>query len=108
MEQPLNIRQYNRLHHAQPINIIYITWRARNFHNLLFTWKTHHGLKFHFGQINQSEICTEVSFTLPEPMRTLIMKLPYLEMKFYLKRKSQIGLSSLWVSCKHVFKVLNI
>ena len=31
----INIRRYNRLHHAQPINIIHITWRARNFHNLL-------------------------------------------------------------------------
>ena len=31
----INIRRYNRLHHAQPINIVYITWRARNFQNLL-------------------------------------------------------------------------
>ena len=31
----LNIRRYNRLHHAQPINIVYITWRARNFHNVI-------------------------------------------------------------------------
>ena len=34
----------------------------------LFTWKTHCGLKFHFGQIDRSEICTEVSFTSPELM----------------------------------------
>ena len=27
----------------------------------MFTWKTHWGLKFHFGQFNRSEICTEVS-----------------------------------------------
>ena len=31
----LNIRRYNRLHHAQPINIVYITWRDRNFYNLI-------------------------------------------------------------------------
>ena len=34
--------------------------------HLLFTWKTHCGLKFNFGQFNQSEICTGVSFTTPE------------------------------------------
>ena len=53
--------------------------------HLLFTWKTHCGLKFHFGQIHRSEVCTEVSFTSSEPMW---------EVKF------QTGLSSLWVSCK--------
>ena len=44
---------------------------------LLFTWKTHGDLKFHFGQIDRSEICTEVSFIPTELMWTLIMKLPY-------------------------------
>ena len=34
-------------------------------------------------QIDRSEICTEVIFTSPEFMRTLIMKLPYNEVKFY-------------------------
>ena len=37
--------------------------------------ETHCGLKFHFGLIDQSEICTEVSFTLPEVMWTLIIYL---------------------------------
>ena len=75
---------------------------ATLFHcgHLLFTWKTHCGLKFHFGQIDQSEICTEVSFTSPKLMWTLIMKLPYTEVKLYPEVKSQTGLSSLWVSCK--------
>ena len=73
----------------------------RNFISLQeFTWKTHCGLKFHFGQIVRSEICTEVSFTTPEVMRTLIMKLPHTEVKFYPEVKSQTGLSSLRVSCK--------
>ena len=60
----------------------------------MFTWKTHCGLKVHFGQFDRSEICTEVSFTPPEVMWTLIMKLPHTEVK------SQTGLSSLRVSCK--------
>ena len=52
----------------------------------MFTWKTRCGLKFHFGQIDRSEISTEVSFTPPEAMWTLIMKLPHTEVK------SQTGL----------------
>ena len=75
---------------------------ATLFHcrHLLFTWKTHCGLKFHFGQIDRSEICTEVSFTPPKVVRTLIMKLAHTEVKFYPEEKSQTGLSSLSVSCK--------
>ena len=68
--------------------------------HLLFTWKTHCGLKFHFGQIDQSEICTEVNFTSPKLVWTLIIKLPYTEVKFYPEVKSQASLSSLRVSCK--------
>ena len=63
--------------------------------HLLFTWKTHCGLKF-----GRSEICTEVSFTTLEVKWTLIMKLTHTEVKFYLEEKSQTGLSSLRVSCK--------
>ena len=33
-------------------------------------------LEFRFGQFDQSEICTKMSFTSPELM-TIIMKLPY-------------------------------
>ena len=58
------------------------------------------GLKFHFGEFDRSEICTEVSFSPPEVMQTLIMKLPHTEVKFYPEVKSQTGLSSLRVSCK--------
>ena len=66
----------------------------------MFTWKTHYGLKFHFGQLDRSEICSEVSFNPPEAMWTLIMKLPHTEVKFYPEVKSQTGLSSLRVLCK--------
>ena len=62
--------------------------------------ETHCGLKFHFGQIDWSEICTEVSFTTPEVMWMLIMKLSHTKVKFYPEVKSQTSLSSLWVSCK--------
>ena len=70
--------------------------------HLLFTWKTHCGLEFHFVQFHRSEICTEVSFATPEVMWALIMKLPHIEVKFYPEVKSQTGLSSLRVSCTRV------
>ena len=65
----------------------------RNFISLrAFTVYMENSLRF--------EICTEVSFTTPEVMWTLIMKLPHTEVKFYSEVKSQTGLSSLRVSCK--------
>ena len=67
---------------------------------MLFTWKAHCGLKFRFGQFDRSEICTEVSFTAPEVIWTLIMKLPDTEVKFYPEVKSQTGLSLLQISWK--------
>ena len=57
-------------------------------------------MKFRLGQFDRSEILTEVSFTNPKVMRTLIMKLNQTEVKFYPEVKSQTGLSSLLVSCK--------
>ena len=50
---------------------------------LLFTWKSHWGLEFHFGQTDRSEICTEMSFTLTKLMWTLVMKLAYTDVKFH-------------------------
>ena len=65
----------------------------RNFISLrAFTVYMENSLRF--------EICTKVSFTPPNVMWTLIIKLPYTEVKFYPKVKSQTGLSSLRVSCK--------
>ena len=79
---------------------------ATLFHSgdLLFTWKIHCGLKFHFCQIDQTEIRTEVSFTSPELTWTLILELPYIEVKFYPEVKYQTGLSSLRVSRKLTFR----
>ena len=67
--------------------------------------QTHCGLKFYFGLNHRSEICTELSFTLPELLRTLIMKLTYTEVKFYPEVKSQTGLSTLQVSYKRALKL---
>ena len=53
-----------------------------------------------FASINTLSLCTEVSFTLPELMWMLIMKLPYTKKKFYPEVKSQTSLSSLRTSCK--------
>ena len=52
-------------------------------------------LEISLRQIDRSEICTEVSFTSPEVMCVLIIKLPYTEVKFLPELKSQTGLSSL-------------
>ena len=65
----------------------------RNFISLrAFTVYMENSLRF--------EICTEVSFTTPEVMWTLIMKLPHTEVKFYPEVKSQTSLSSLRLSYK--------
>ena len=64
----------------------------RNFISLqAFTVYMENSLRF--------EICTEVSFTLPELVWTLIMKLSYTEVKFYPEVKSQTGLSLIRVLC---------
>ena len=90
--------------HAHFLAILMI---LRNFISLrvFFVYmKTHCGLKFHFGQFEWIEICTKVSFTPPEVMWMLIMKLPHTEVKFYPEVKYQTGLSSIWVSCKRAQK----
>ena len=72
---------------------------------VLFTWKIHDGLKFHFCQIDQNEICTEVNFTSPELMWTQIMRLPYTEVKFFPELKIQTGLCSLPVLSKRDLRI---
>ena len=46
-----------------------------------------------------------MSFTTPEVMWTLIMKLPHTEVKFYPEVKSQTGLSSFRVSFKRALNL---
>ena len=70
--------------------------------------QTRCSLKFHFGQFDRSEICTEVSFTSTELMAMLIMKLLYTKVKLYLGVNCQTSLSSLRVSCKRALILFNI
>ena len=72
--------------------------------HLLFTWKTHCSFRFHIAQVDRGEICTEVSFTYPEVMWTLIRNLLFTEVKLYPKLKCQTGSSSLRASCKRGLK----
>ena len=66
-----------------------------------FTLYMENSLQF---EISFRSICTEVSFTTPEVMWKLIMKLPHTEVKLYPEAKSQTGLSSLRVSRKRALK----
>ena len=75
--------------------------------HLLFIWKTCYRLIFHFEQIDWSEICTKVSFTSPELMWMLIMRLSDTEVKFYPEVRSQTSLSSLWVPCKRALSFIS-
>ena len=69
----------------------------RNFISLqAFTVYMKNSLRF--------EICTEVTFTSPELVRMLIIKLPYTKVKFYHEVKSQTGLSSLANVLLHPFQ----
>ena len=83
----------------------------RNFISLpAFTFYMENSVRFEIDrncQIDRGEICTEVSFTSPEVMWTLIIKLPLTEVKFYPKVKSQTGLSSLRVSSKCAHSLAN-
>ena len=104
MRLEVNSNRFEISHHFQKLFRLHGDFTLFCYEHLLFTWKTHCGLKFHFGQIYRCEICTEVSFTLPELMWVLIMKLPYTEVKFFHEVKSQICVGSLWVSCKCALK----
>ena len=59
-------------------------------------------MKFYFGKIERSEICTDVSFTSSEVMCTLIMELTDAEVK------SQTCLGSLRVSCKRALSIYRL
>ena len=90
--------------HAHQLATLMILPALFHSGHLLFIWKTHCCLKFYFGQFDRSEICTELSFTLPEVMWMLTMKLPHTKVRFYPEVKSQIGLSSLLVSCNRALR----
>ena len=55
-------------------------------------------------KLTEVKFAPKKSFTSPELMWTLIMKLPYIEVKFYPDVKSQTDLNSLRVSCKRALR----
>ena len=90
MRLEVNSNRFEISHHFQKLFRLHGDFTLFCYEHLLFTWKTHCGLKFHFGHC-----FPEMSFTTPEVMWTLTMKLPRTELKFYPEVKSQTGLSSL-------------
>ena len=58
--------------------------------------------------VKLNEVRFAPSFPSPELMRALIMNLTYTKVKFHPKVKFQTGLSSLWVSCKHALRNLEL
>ena len=60
----------------------------------MFTWKSHAGLKFHFGQNERYEIYTVLSFILPQFMWTQVKSWQNTEVRFSTEMKSYTSLSS--------------
>ena len=69
-------------------------------HQILFTWKSQPGLKFHFGQIYQHEIHTVLSFILPQFIWIQVKNWLNTEVRFSTKMKFHTGLSSFCLSCE--------
>ena len=67
----------------------------------MFSWKSHAGLKFHFGQIDRCEIHTVLSFISPHFMWTQVNSWLNTEVRFSTEMKSYTGLSSFLLSCQH-------
>ena len=67
---------------------------------ILFTWKSHAGLKFHFGQNYRHEIHTGLSFILPQFIWTPAKSWLNAERRFSTKMKLHNGLSSFHLSCE--------
>ena len=69
----------------------------------MFTWKSHAGLKFHFGQNDQYEI-TVLSFISPQFMWTQVKSWLNTEVRFSTEMKSHTGLSSFRLSCERTLR----
>ena len=65
----------------------------------MFTWKSHAGLKFNFGQNDQYEIHTVLSFISPQFMWTQVKSWLNTEVRFSTEMKSHTGLNSVRLSC---------
>ena len=64
----------------------------------MFTWKSHTGFKFHFGQNDRYEIHTILSFISRQFTWTQIKSWLNTEVRFSIEMKSHTGLSSFRLS----------
>ena len=65
-----------------------------------FTWKSHAGLKLHFGENDRYEIHTGLHLISPQFMRTQLKKWLSTEVRFSTEIKSYTSLSSFRLSCE--------
>ena len=70
----------------------------------MFTWKSHAGFKFYFGQNDRYEIHTVLSFISPQFMWTQVKSWLNTEVRFSTEMKSHTGLSSFRLSCERTLK----
>ena len=66
----------------------------------MFTWKSHAGLKLHFGQNDRYEIHIVLSFISPQFMWTQVKSWLNTEVRYSTEMKSHTGLSSFRLSCE--------
>ena len=69
------------------------------FGQIMFTWKSHAGLKFHFCQNERYEIHTVLSFISPQFKWTQVKSWLNTEVRFWTEMKSHTGLRSFRPSC---------
>ena len=79
----------------------------------MFTWKSHAGLKFHFGQNERCEIICGLwwnpyrfDFISPQFMWTQVKSWLNTEVRFSTGMKSHNGLSSFRLSCERTVRIL--
>ena len=85
-------------------NIQRVCTYSFRFGQIMFTWKSHAGLKFHFGQNDRYEIHTVLSFISPQFMWTQVKSWLNTKVRFSTEMKSHTGLSSFRLSCERTLK----
>ena len=73
-----------------------------NFNSNLFTWKSHAGLKFHFGQNDRYGIHTILTSISPQFMWTQVKSWLNIEVRFSTEMKSHTSLSSFRLSFERI------
>ena len=89
-------------------NIQWVCPYSFRFGLIMFTWKSHAGLKFHFGQNDRYEIHTILSFISAQFMWTQVKSWLNIEMRFSTEMKSLNGLRLFRASCEPTLKYLQI